>query len=696
MDVYLPEEEMSRGCITGRRQCDHVGNVLLENTFDLGIHEEGTIGLPLPSNFPVGPCFYQDFSVDIPVEFQKTVKIMYYLWMFHTVTLFVNIFGCLAWFCIDTSRGVDFGLAILWFLLFTPCSFVCWYRPLYGAFSNYSGKSLWISRYELSTSSHWDLFLFLKAKLLQLLQDGNQGYIGGLSTALQNAVDKPLIPVAFAAEAGSWCGAARRGPALRRWDSGAVAALFPHAQSNRLCEACDSERVQEPPTASSPVVSPAPVPQADAGVAPPEWVTSLSQSMASLTEAIKSLQTPAVGTGNPPVSERASGSQESSACRGRALARQTHGKRNRKASPRHSGASASWSSVSRSPSPAESGEVETDYESEGSLNFDKPGFQESVDSLIEAVNQSLGIVDELTSSSDHKVSFKRTKRAHRVFSSHPEFEDLIRRNREHPDKRFSGQRALKARYPFASELCSDWAENPSVDPPVSRLASNTLLSLPNGSSIKDPTDRLIESLARSFFEASSSALFPSFAATWVARAMISWSDSLSKALQEGNVSAELAEMSSQVAMAGSYLINASLDAADCASSAASNAIAIRRALWLRSWRADSTSKKSLTSLPYQGGRLFGEKLDQLISDSTGGKSKFLPQQKARQPFRRQFQARFRTFRYVRWAPASGSPAQGRPNQDRDGRFSYTASQGGRMRPQSSRSRGSRTQRFSAK
>ncbi|XP_076995471.1 secretory carrier-associated membrane protein 1 isoform X5 [Tamandua tetradactyla] len=92
---------------------------------------------PLPDNFPVGPCFYQDFSVDIPVEFQKTVKIMYYLWMFHAVTLFLNIFGCLAWFCVDPTRGVDFGLSILWFLLFTPCSFVCWYRPLYGAFSGW-------------------------------------------------------------------------------------------------------------------------------------------------------------------------------------------------------------------------------------------------------------------------------------------------------------------------------------------------------------------------------------------------------------------------------------------------------------------------------------------------------------------------------------------------------------------------------
>lgn len=52
----------------------------------------------------------------------------------HAGTLFVNMFGCLAWFCVDSSHGVDFGLAMLWFLLFTPCSFVCWYRPLYGAF----------------------------------------------------------------------------------------------------------------------------------------------------------------------------------------------------------------------------------------------------------------------------------------------------------------------------------------------------------------------------------------------------------------------------------------------------------------------------------------------------------------------------------------------------------------------------------
>ncbi|KAG7238621.1 hypothetical protein INR49_030695 [Caranx melampygus] len=60
---------------------------------------------PLPEKFPVGPCFYHDITVDIPVEFQRTVKIMYYLWMLHTGTLLANMVGCMAWFCVDAQRG---------------------------------------------------------------------------------------------------------------------------------------------------------------------------------------------------------------------------------------------------------------------------------------------------------------------------------------------------------------------------------------------------------------------------------------------------------------------------------------------------------------------------------------------------------------------------------------------------------------
>ena len=50
------------------------------------------------------------------------------------VTLFLNLLACLAYFTTDSVYGVDFGLSILWLILFTPCSFLCWYRPVYKAF----------------------------------------------------------------------------------------------------------------------------------------------------------------------------------------------------------------------------------------------------------------------------------------------------------------------------------------------------------------------------------------------------------------------------------------------------------------------------------------------------------------------------------------------------------------------------------
>lgn len=52
----------------------------------------------------------------------------------HSATLFLNVLACLAYFTANAANAVDFGLSILWFILFTPVSFVCWYRPVYKAF----------------------------------------------------------------------------------------------------------------------------------------------------------------------------------------------------------------------------------------------------------------------------------------------------------------------------------------------------------------------------------------------------------------------------------------------------------------------------------------------------------------------------------------------------------------------------------
>ncbi|CAL4066623.1 unnamed protein product [Meganyctiphanes norvegica] len=91
---------------------------------------------PLPAICPVGPCFYQDINVDIPLEFQKVVRMLYYLWMFHVLMLLLNMLGGLSLFIAFPSEGPTFGLSILYAFIFAPASYVCWFRTVYKAFRN--------------------------------------------------------------------------------------------------------------------------------------------------------------------------------------------------------------------------------------------------------------------------------------------------------------------------------------------------------------------------------------------------------------------------------------------------------------------------------------------------------------------------------------------------------------------------------
>uniref|UniRef100_A0A674HIL9 Secretory carrier-associated membrane protein n=1 Tax=Taeniopygia guttata TaxID=59729 RepID=A0A674HIL9_TAEGU len=88
---------------------------------------------PLPKFIPLKPCFYQNFADEIPIDYQFLVKRIYHVWIFYCITLAVNLIACLAWW-IGGGYGVNFGLAILWLILFSPCGYVCWFRPAYKAF----------------------------------------------------------------------------------------------------------------------------------------------------------------------------------------------------------------------------------------------------------------------------------------------------------------------------------------------------------------------------------------------------------------------------------------------------------------------------------------------------------------------------------------------------------------------------------
>ncbi|XP_039291159.1 secretory carrier-associated membrane protein 1-like isoform X6 [Nilaparvata lugens] len=91
---------------------------------------------PLPENCcGFQPCFYQDINVEIPTEFQTIVRHLYYLWLFHACLMIVNVFGGL----LLLVHHHDFGTmtaGIVYTIIFTPFSYLCWFRPAYKAFRN--------------------------------------------------------------------------------------------------------------------------------------------------------------------------------------------------------------------------------------------------------------------------------------------------------------------------------------------------------------------------------------------------------------------------------------------------------------------------------------------------------------------------------------------------------------------------------
>jgi len=132
---------------------------------------------PLPSFLPCKPCFYQDINVDIPVEFQETVKRLYYLWLLHAGLLLANLFGALCFLFGGLDDGSLIGLSLVWSVFFIPLSFLCWFRPAYKAFKNDSSFN-----FMLFFLIFFGQFCFSVLMALGIKQMGGCGLIVAIAT----------------------------------------------------------------------------------------------------------------------------------------------------------------------------------------------------------------------------------------------------------------------------------------------------------------------------------------------------------------------------------------------------------------------------------------------------------------------------------------------------------------------------------
>lgn len=101
---------------------------------------------PLPSKCPCKPCFFHDISIDIPIQYQKTCKLLFYRWQVYCFVLFFNFLAAMALLIkgpgeSKTDTGSTFGLSALYLIANVPLSFIGWYRPCYRAFKNDSSFS---------------------------------------------------------------------------------------------------------------------------------------------------------------------------------------------------------------------------------------------------------------------------------------------------------------------------------------------------------------------------------------------------------------------------------------------------------------------------------------------------------------------------------------------------------------------------
>jgi len=97
------------------------GQLLLQFTFNV----TGVINLYARYGLPKKKQFYHVFVTNVAA---------------YVALMLLNVVGALSYFIasmqhsVSNQSGTTFGVSILLLILFVPCSFVCWFRPVYNAF----------------------------------------------------------------------------------------------------------------------------------------------------------------------------------------------------------------------------------------------------------------------------------------------------------------------------------------------------------------------------------------------------------------------------------------------------------------------------------------------------------------------------------------------------------------------------------
>ncbi|KIH69354.1 SCAMP family protein [Ancylostoma duodenale] len=140
-ELFRKQEELERKSQELRQREEELNRRQQQQNMNTGAHGANASQRPhnwppLPSFIPIEPCFYQDIEVEIPVQFQKTVTVVYYVFLIYVLALTVNVVASMFYMIFAKGPVGQLLLAIIQLCLFSPCSFLFWFRPVYKAFRN--------------------------------------------------------------------------------------------------------------------------------------------------------------------------------------------------------------------------------------------------------------------------------------------------------------------------------------------------------------------------------------------------------------------------------------------------------------------------------------------------------------------------------------------------------------------------------
>ncbi|NXN16402.1 LAP2A protein, partial [Indicator maculatus] len=194
-------------------------------------------------------------------------------------------------------------------------------------------------------------------------------------------------------------------------------------------------------------------------------------------------------------------------------------------------------------------------------------------------------------------------------------EDLVCRIWDNPEAKHEAPAVLRKLYPFPVDKAALWGTLPQVDRALVTGDSVLSVSANMDALLKDPTDRKVEEAIKRCFKLVAAQLGVSIYCSYTSRALLIWlKEERARFKKKWVPSAAMQRKRRLCKIAANFIHDAAEDSLRLTVKSIACLTVAWRAVWLRPWTLSPDLKRKLLSLPYTGGKLFGEPLIQIMKD----------------------------------------------------------------------------------